>query len=292
MAMILHILTRKAWKIAQVSGEYRAASLAAEGFIHASTPEQVITTANHFYRGVSNLVLLWIDPELLQPELRWEPADGQVFPHIYGPLNLDAVRGVTPFQPDPDGLFRSLPEFPTQPTLETERLRLRPFTLADAPEVQRLAGERDIAATTLNIPHPYPDGAAEQWILSHQLQFVEGAIVNFAMTLKSDGRLVGAISLGLRPEYQRAELGYWAGKPYWGQGYTTEAARAVLAYGFEQLGLSRIYAVHFSTNPASGRVMQKIGMTYEGELREHILKWGVFHSLSQYGILRQDWVSQ
>lgn len=290
--MILHILERKDWKAAKGAGEYRAASLAAEGFIHASTPEQVVATANRFYRGVEDLVLLWIDPPLLSAELRWEAADGQVFPHIYGPLNLEAVRGVTPLFADPDGVFRSLPELPEEPRLETDRLWLRPFTLADAPEVKRLVGEPDIAATTLNIPHPYPEGAAEQWILSHQPRFVDGTFVHFAITLKPDDRLVGAIGLHLEPEHRRAEMGYWAGKPYWGQGYTTEAARAVLAYGFEQLGLNRIYAEHFSTNPASGRVMQKIGMVYEGELREHVLKGETFQSLRAYGILREDWVSK
>ena len=176
-----------------------------------------------------------------------------------------------------------------RPILETERLILRPFTLADAPEVQRLAGAREIAATTLNIPHPYPNGAAEAWIGSHQANFEAGRFVNYAITRRDDGALLGAISLALRREDQRAEMGYWLGVPYWNQGYTSEAARALIRYGFETLGLNRIYATHLANNPASGRVMQKVGMTYEGTLRQHVWKWGEAHDLPHYGILKSEY---
>ena len=80
----------------------------------------------------------------------------------------------------------------------------------------------------------------------------------------------------------------WAtgsGKPFWNQGYCTEAARAVLAHAFEELGLHRVFAHCFSRNPSSGRVLEKIGMVHEGRLKEHILKWGKFESLDQYGIV-------
>ena len=90
----------------------------------------------------------------------------------------------------------------------------------------------------------------------------------------------------------RAELGYWIGKPYWGQGYCTEAARATLDFGFEQLGLNRIFAHHFARNPASGRVMQKIGMTREGRLRQHVKKWDAFEDLELYGILKDHWAAR
>ncbi|HEY9738517.1 MAG TPA: GNAT family N-acetyltransferase [Trichocoleus sp.] len=176
-----------------------------------------------------------------------------------------------------------------QPTLCTERLILRPFSLADAPNVQRLAGEWDIAARTLVIPHPYPDGLAEQWIRSHPQDFAAGNAVNFAITL-IDNTLCGAIGLGLVAENQLAELGYWIGKPYWGNGYCTEAARALLKFGFLNLGLNRIQATHYSDNPASGRVMQKIGMTHEGRRRQHTFRWGEFKDIELYGILKQDWL--
>lgn len=176
-----------------------------------------------------------------------------------------------------------------RPTQETERLILRPFELADAQEVQRLAGAREVAATTQNIPHPYEDGMAEEWIGAHQEAFEQGTGVTFAITTRGDGRLIGAISLmGIRAGHQ-AELGYWIGKPYWNRGYCTEAARAVVMYGFRILGLNRVHACHVSHNPASGRVMQKLGMQHEGRRRQHVQKWGAFEDLELYGVLRGEW---
>ena len=77
--------------------------------------------------------------------------------------------------------------------------------------------------------------------------------------------------------------------PYWKQGYCTEAARAVLRYGFETRGLNRIGARHLARNPASGRVMQKLGMHYEGTRRQHVLKWGVFEDIVLYAILKSEY---
>jgi RimJ/RimL family protein N-acetyltransferase len=175
-----------------------------------------------------------------------------------------------------------------QPTLETPRLLLRPFTIADAPAVQRLAGTREIADTTLNIPHPYPDGAAEQWIATHPENFANGTAASFAIVLRASSALCGAISLHIEQRHQHAELGYWLGVDYWNQGYATEAATALLGYGFTVLQLHRIYARHFTRNPASGRVMQKLGMTFEGIQREHVLNGSQFEDLACYGILRRE----
>jgi RimJ/RimL family protein N-acetyltransferase len=177
-----------------------------------------------------------------------------------------------------------------RPTLETTRLLLRPFTLADARDVQRLAGEREVASTTLNIPHPYEDGMAEEWIGTHQEKYERGELVNFAIVRRADNALMGAIGLRITQQHTHAELGYWLGKPYWNAGYGTEAAYAVVAYGFERLGLHRIHASHMTRNPASGRVLQKIGMRSEGCLRQHVNKWEVFEDLALYGILRSEYV--
>jgi [ribosomal protein S5]-alanine N-acetyltransferase len=175
------------------------------------------------------------------------------------------------------------------PSLQTQRLVLRPFTLADAPEVQRLAGDREIAAMTLTIPHPYEVSAAEAWINTHPRLFADKAGVNFAITLRGMGTLIGAIGLGIDSANHNAELGYWLGKPYWNHGYCTEAAQSMLHYGFVELNLHRIYSAHFAGNPASGRVMQKIGMQYEGCRREHTFKWGEFLDVMDYAILKADW---
>jgi ribosomal-protein-alanine N-acetyltransferase len=171
------------------------------------------------------------------------------------------------------------------PILTTARLVLRPFRSADASTVQRLAGAREIAATTLTVPHPYPDGAAEEWIATHAGAWAERKGLTLAVTLREDGALVGAVGLALVTSDRRAELGYWIGVPWWSRGFATEASRALLDFGFGALGLHRIMARHMAGNEASGRVMQKLGMTREGILRQHTLKWGVFEDLVIYAVL-------
>jgi RimJ/RimL family protein N-acetyltransferase len=176
-----------------------------------------------------------------------------------------------------------------QPVLETPRLLLRPFVLADAPAVQRLAGAPEVAEMTMTIPFPYPDGLAEQWIRTHPEHFAKGDAATWAITLRDTSDLIGSISLVIERRNERAEMGYWLGVPYWNQGYMTEAAAAVLESGFTTLELHRIYASHFTRNPASGRVMQKIGMRYEGCRRGHVRRGARWEDLAVYGILRDDW---
>jgi ribosomal-protein-alanine N-acetyltransferase len=175
------------------------------------------------------------------------------------------------------------------PVLLTDRLRLRPFSLDDALEVQRLAGDRLVAATTLNIPHPYEDGMAQAWISSHQGEFIERKGVIFAIASKANGSLIGAIGLADMVADHHAELGYWIGRPYWNQGFCTEAGAAVLRYAFTELNLVRVHSAHFARNGASGRVLQKLGMRHEGSRKQHVRKWGQFEDLEVYGILKSDW---
>lgn len=174
------------------------------------------------------------------------------------------------------------------PTLETKRLILRPFNIDDASEVQKLAGDREIAKTTLNIPYPYEDGMAEEWINTHQEAFKKGKIFTLAIVHKQENYLIGAIGLTINKEFEHGEIGYWIGKPYWGKGYCTEATNDVLNYGFNKLELNRIFARHMKNNPASGRVMQKVGMKLEGTLKQHVKKWGEFQDILYYGILKDE----
>lgn len=176
-----------------------------------------------------------------------------------------------------------------QVELRTGRLLLRPFTLSDVNDVQRLAGEYDIASTT-NIPHPYPDGLSEEWIRSHRRGFAEGKAFNFAIVRYDDNVLIGSIALlNLKLGDLQAELGCWIGKPFWGCGYATEATREVMSYGFKMLGMNRIQAYHMTRNPASGRIFEKLGMTKEGVLRQAIRKFDVFEDLAVYGLLRTEY---
>jgi [ribosomal protein S5]-alanine N-acetyltransferase len=178
---------------------------------------------------------------------------------------------------------------PKQPTLETPRLILRPLELSDAKDVQRLAGEPEIARTTLAIPHPYPDGVAEQYLATLTEKFNQRNEVNFAVTRIHSGELIGAACLRLELEHDRGEVGYWIGKPFCGQGYATEAARAIVDYGFQTWGLNRIEGGLFSTNPASGRVQEKLGFRPEGRLRQYIKKWGEYVDLEIRAVLRSEW---
>lgn len=171
------------------------------------------------------------------------------------------------------------------PTLTTERLLLRPFVLADAAQICSLASDYEIYRFTSNIPHPYADGYAERWIATHAHQFYTNQHVTLAVTDVTNGTVLGTVSLGVRSTQKRAELGYWIGVPYWGNGYCTEAAQALIRYGFEVLDLHKIVARHFASNPASGRVMQKIGMWHEAVLREEILKDGVYHDAVVYALI-------
>ena len=175
------------------------------------------------------------------------------------------------------------------PALETPRLRLRAFTPADAADVERLAGERAIADTTLNIPHPYPPGAAQAWIATHGPAWQARRSLTCAITLRSSGALAGAVGLVLTPEHALAELGYWIAVPFWGRGFATEAARRLVGFGFSELGLHRVQARHLVRNPSSGRVMQKLGMVFEGVFRDGVRKWDRFEDVAMYAILAPEW---
>ncbi len=142
----------------------------------------------------------------------------------------------------------------------------------------------------MNIPHPYEDGMAEEWIEGHEPGYEDGKTATFAIVLSDDTRLVGAIGLQIDRGVNKAELGYWVGKPFWNRGFATEAALAILAFGFDELRLNRIQAGHLARNPASGRVMEKAGMVLEGTARQGAIKWGQYEDLVSYAILRQDWL--
>ena len=173
-------------------------------------------------------------------------------------------------------------------TLQTQRLTLRPYAASDIPALVPLIGAREVAATTLRIPHPYTEALAQQFIASVKEGFEKGTCVRLTMILRETQTMCGGIGLQINTDHRHAELGYWIGVPYLGKGYATEAATAVVNYGFETLGLQRIFASHFAKNPASGRVLQKIGMRSEGRQRSHLLKWGEFLDIEMYGMLATD----
>jgi len=121
VSTILHLASNASWLAASKEGTYRADSLSMEGFIHCSTASQIVDVANAFYHSQHGLVALVIDPDKLISELKWEPpahpnpkratiVGDELFPHVYGPINMDAVTKVVPFEPAEDGIFTLPPE--------------------------------------------------------------------------------------------------------------------------------------------------------------------------------------
>ena len=148
--------------------------------------------------------------------------------------------------------------------LSTERLILRPLDLEDAPAIQRLCGNWKVARMLARVPHPYPDGLAERWISAQPRLRDEALSYGFAVEL--DGELIGNVGLE-RQQGGNFELGYWIGEPWWGRGLATEAAGRATAFAFERLAVESLVSGHFALNPASGRVLEKIGFAAAGESR-------------------------
>ncbi|MGM0881277.1 MAG: GNAT family N-acetyltransferase [Bacillota bacterium] len=177
------------------------------------------------------------------------------------------------------------------PVFHTERLTLRLLEAGDAEALELLINDHDIARTTLNIPYPYPKGAAEAFIHRRTEAAQNGDGFSFAIINKESNEFMGSIGMQLDKKNNRAELGYWLGKRFWNQGYVTEGVKRIAQYGFEELKLNKIHAAAMTKNPASSNVMKKIGMQYEGTFRQHFLKWDVYEDISYYGILREDYLT-
>jgi len=143
---------------------------------------------------------------------------------------------------------------------------MRPFALSDASELRRMANNWNIASMLSRMPYPYPQGAAEEWIESHRQKFASGA--EFPLAITMNGELAGGC--GVRRDESNTsgtvwELGYWVGQDHWGQGIATDAARTMISFAFNQLKADELSANHFTSNPASGRVLTKCGFRYTGE---------------------------
>jgi [ribosomal protein S5]-alanine N-acetyltransferase len=179
------------------------------------------------------------------------------------------------------------------PELRTPRLRLRPLRPADAAPVTALLADARVSQYLVSVPFPYPAGTAAGWIRGTQAGWSAGTAAHFAILRapaggRGRGRLIGSVGLRLVPRHRRGELGYWLGAAHWGQGYATEAARAVVRWGFTALALRRIHAQYLGDNHASGRVLEAIGMRREGVRRQHLRKAGQWYDAHQFGILREE----
>ena len=170
-------------------------------------------------------------------------------------------------------------------TITTENLILRPFREEDVPAITAEMNDPEVVKTTHAMSYPFPEENVRRWIGGMSGSWEKGSSYVFAVTGRETGEMYGFICLVSEPRDYRAELGYAYGRRHWGKGIGTEACRAVIDFGFQVLELHKIYARHFVSNPASGRVMQKSGMEYEGTQKSHDFKDGRFEDVASYGIL-------
>ena len=152
----------------------------------------------------------------------------------------------------------------------------------------------EVVKTTLGLPWPYTEEMARCWIGKHTQREKDGNSYEFAICFKENpDKIIGCVSLmDINPRAKRAELGYWVAREYWKQGIATEAAKAMLDFGFNKLGLHSIVARYFDINPASGRVMEKCGMTYVGTIREHECRFDKYYNVGYYEMIETDIIEQ
>jgi [ribosomal protein S5]-alanine N-acetyltransferase len=170
----------------------------------------------------------------------------------------------------------------TFPELKTPRLCLGALSEADIPNIIAFAGNPKVAASTLNIPHPYKEADALFWINNAKQGFENKTIFTFGIRTHCPDEFIGGIGIKINQRFNRGEIGYWIAEPFWNKGYASEALGAVLKFGFEEINLHKIFATFLIENIASGKVMIKNGMIKEGELKDHTKKENNYRTLYQY----------
>lgn len=174
------------------------------------------------------------------------------------------------------------------PTLETDRLILRPFEISDAQRVTDLLQDTRIHHCTQNIPYPYQLPMAYEWIAAHLIRFLQGTDIVLAITSK-ENLVLGTIGLQLDMRHLSGEMGYWIGAEHRKQGFCSEALRKMVSYAFHKIKLHRLHANYFEWNEASGKVLKNCGFRIEGVFRQAVRKQGVFQNLVQVALLEEEW---
>ena len=149
--------------------------------------------------------------------------------------------------------------------------------------------ELDIAQWTINIPHPYPKAEVYHFIRKVRRSMKNGFSYNFVIILKENSEVVGCMDLlNINLTHGNAELGYWLAKEHRCKGLTTEAGHMLVKFAFEELMLERLYAKCFDNNDPSRKVMEKLGMQYEGRARHEVFKSGKYIDTVSYAIIKND----
>jgi RimJ/RimL family protein N-acetyltransferase len=172
--------------------------------------------------------------------------------------------------------------------IKTKRLLLRFPEPSDASFIQKAASRREISDTMISISHPYPHGEAERYIVRQKEEREAGHAFTFVIEQKPE-EFCGLIELrAIDRIHLQGELSFWLKVEAWGKGYMSEAVNAMIQFGFEGLGLNRLYAFHMLRNPATGRILQKNGFQQEGLLRQRVIKWSKFEDVALWAVLKDD----
>ncbi len=177
----------------------------------------------------------------------------------------------------------------TSPRLETERLILRPYAKSDGPRISSLLKSREVTRYTF-MPHPYRP--SDYYAFVRKINTVQARRRNlvFALLEKSTDDLIGGVGChNIDADAKKCEIGYWLAKKYWGEGLMPEAVAAIVTYLFRVRKLRRVYAKVWHPNAKSARVLEKVGFTLEGKLRQDIKRNGRWMDVLVFGMLREEW---
>ncbi|MEM9142994.1 MAG: GNAT family N-acetyltransferase, partial [Bacteroidota bacterium] len=153
------------------------------------------------------------------------------------------------------------------PQLKTKRLLLTELRSTDIPRVVQYASNKEVSLYTLNLPHPFSDKDAINWMNTAHQGFKSGSKFVFALRWGPEMEFIGSIGLSVDRKFNRAEISFWIAEPFWGRGFATEAVRAALQFGFKELYLNKLTSAHMQKNPASGKVLKNSGLAKEGILK-------------------------
>jgi RimJ/RimL family protein N-acetyltransferase len=175
------------------------------------------------------------------------------------------------------------------PEIHTGRLTLRRVEAGDIGSLLKYANSKSISGNILNMSYPYREEDAVAWVNRAMQGYRSGERFILAIVLKEIGEFIGAIALNIDARHNVAELGYWLGEPFRGRGIMSEAAKAMLKFGFEELDLHKIFATAFIENKASEKILLNNGMIREGEMKDHYKVDDVYKSVAQYRLTKDEY---
>ncbi|MGZ3691465.1 MAG: GNAT family N-acetyltransferase [Pseudobdellovibrio sp.] len=293
--MIFHLTSQKEWELALNSGEYAAASLASEGFIHLSSYGQILSVANSFYRKVEQPILLVVDNTKLDEALKWEGKDGLEFPHIYRTIRTNEVLRTIPLTKNLLGEFVTSPELDQAAmavTLQTERLTLREVQLTDFATIQEYTSDVDLTKYMPFGPNTPDETRAFLTRKFKEQSSNPRANYDFAVIDKQTNEMIGTAGLYIKSvPAQVAFIGYIIKRSAHGKGFATEFTKRLIRYGFEERDMNRIEATCDSENTPSFKVMLKSGMQQEALLRQDGLTKGKKRNTIICSVLKEEYES-